>query len=1103
MRSEITMWLKSLFKVVAIILLMLPSIFVQSSYGQKGRGSDSKEAYSLLRKKEYAKAEVIYERLVDSEPSNTFYNYGLGVCYFNSKTHQFESIEMLEIAVENFESLPNSAPEDAYYFLARAYHLAHQFNKAIGAFTKYKRIMLMDLKLEERNLWDRFEFESEGFTDKEFKAKFISNDEVIILINSYITDIDNRIRMCNYGKVLKNNPVDAIVENLGEIINTDYSEYGPVVSSKEDKLAFTRRSPDTEGGKISPDGDYFEDIYLTTIHGGNLFKSSVETDKAKAGYVDVLSKLNFTLPAKIGENINTSGHEGAIQFSNTGDKLYFYKESNVWVSELREGTWGPPSTLAGLDDIINTKGHEPSVSISLDESVVFIVSDRKGGFGGLDIYKSVRQRDGSWGEAVNLGETINTPFDEDGPYVDPDGSTLYFSSKGHSSMGGYDVFKSQFKGEYWTRPPQNMGFPVNSAADDIFYTMTPRYNRAYYSSSKLGGYGGMDIYRVTFANERHQLAEVKGLVLEGEKLVPAKSKISIIDDEYNEVLSIHESDSTTGDYLLLLGHGKSYTIKVETYGFAPYLKSFTIPKQVYYYQFYQEVHHIHIKDKEGNIIGQKITMHNALFDLDKMLSPIIEPGMVPQTELLQLMAKKLQGSYDEFKKDAEQDTSAEAQLLDSYAQLMKQFTDDTEIADSALRSGELQAQAVELLQEYSNMQEANENPERIALMDSTQLETVVLLDTYSEFIKNIAAVSPDVPEFVLIDSAAYKGLSKSASYSKFIASLNASSPDVNYNEVTDIKFYVSQDSLIELMKEDTFLREEVKKILAPQRTQNAEVDIEPKIIDETAEKTAVDGIVEQTAVDTVEKTAVDGIVEQTVIDTVEKTAAHNTEEKIAVDGTVEKKALDLSFMDDLEIYFFEPKNPDATIKELESYVLPSTTKPEEEEDDPSAGSGSGSGEEVEVEIVPINIDFPGISGDDLILNVVKSREEVTRFFEQEYGQGKVIILFAYDNNYFPLSAKRGFELVSEAFKTYPDLKFDITGFADAKGAAEYNHRLSERRAKIIANYFSKGGLSLERFSVNSKGELEPIVPNYNLDGTENTDNMRLNRRVEIIVRKSE
>ena len=127
---------------------------------------------------------------------------------------------------------------------------------------------------------------------------------------------------------------------------------------------------------------------------------------------------------------------------------------------------------------------------------------------------------------------------------------------------------------------------------------------------------------------------------------------------------------------------------------------------------------------------------------------------------------------------------------------------------------------------------------------------------------------------------------------------------------------------------------------------------------------------------------------------------------------------------------------------------------------------------------------------------------MNRFFEQQYGQGKILILFAYDNNYFPMSAKRGFELVSEAFHSYADLKFDITGFADSEGSVEYNNRLSLRRAKIIANYFAKEGLSQDRFSIESKGESEPIVPNYNLDGTDNTENMQLNRRVEIIVRKT-
>ena len=259
-----------------------------------------------------------------------------------------------------------------------------------------------------------------------------------------------------------------------------------------------------------------------------------------------------------------------------------------------------------------------------------------------------------------------------------------------------------------------MGAPINSAKDDIFYMMTPRYNRAYYSSAKPGGYGGMDIYRLTFANERNQLAEVKGLVLEGEKLVPAFSKITIIDNEYDTEISTHYSDSLSGDYLLLLEHGKTYTMRVQTKGFVPYLKKFIIPSQVYYYQFYQEVHHVHIKDKHGNIIGQKVTMHNAMFDIDKLVSPLLRPDMVPQKEILQLKANNLLDSYGDYMEEmpiVNTDSTVSAsdslynrttEVFASYQNLMTEFSKSGSAMDTSLAKGEIQEKAIELLREHQS-----------------------------------------------------------------------------------------------------------------------------------------------------------------------------------------------------------------------------------------------------------------------------------------------------------------------------------------------------------------------------------------------------------------
>lgn len=154
---------------------------------------------------------------------------------------------------------------------------------------------------------------------------------------------------------------------------------------------------------------------------------------------------------------------------------------------------------------------------------MFIVSDMEGGYGGLDIYMSEQLENGKWTVPLNLGKNINTPYDEDAPYLDPDNETLYYSSDGHSSIGGFDIFRSKLDG-FNGSPSINLGYPVNTTADDIFFIMTSRYNRGYYSSSKLGGKGDMDIYRISFADERDPVAELKGFVKMGKDLCRPNQK---------------------------------------------------------------------------------------------------------------------------------------------------------------------------------------------------------------------------------------------------------------------------------------------------------------------------------------------------------------------------------------------------------------------------------------------------------------------------------------------------------------------------------------------------------------------------------------------------
>lgn len=465
---------------------------------------------------------------------------------------------------------------EPHYFLGQVYQLANRHDEAIEQYQILKKL---------------------AETDKS------SGKETI---EGVLRVVNKQIASCNYGKFLVAHPIKAMDQNLGDKINTPYSEYAPVINSMEEKLVFTRRSLETTGGKISPDGDYFEDIYFCEILEGRLMRNFDYDESLSTGYQNMISNFKFSVPGNLGPNINTNGHEAGVTFSYDSQKLFIYKNMKIWVSEFEKEAWQVAHETEGLSGVLNKNSFVPSISLSVDENELYIACEQPDGYGGLDIYKSIKVR-GVWSEAVNLGPQINTSEDEDSPYIDTDGKRLYFSSKGHSSMGGFDIFRTEFDGKIWS-VPSNMGHPVNSSGDDIFFIMPLRYNRGYYSSNKPGGHGKMDLYRVTFANERPSFAEIRGLVLKGDKFLPTYSVLSLLNPVTKEKITYHESDSIKGNYLLLVEHGTTNMMKVETPGFSPVIREFNIPPKVDFYQFYQEIHHVYLRNKNGNIIGQMISL---------------------------------------------------------------------------------------------------------------------------------------------------------------------------------------------------------------------------------------------------------------------------------------------------------------------------------------------------------------------------------------------------------------------------------------------------------------------------------------------------------------
>lgn len=516
----------------------------------------------------YSEALKHYEVAYKFNPNSALLNYKMGICLLEGM-YDTTALEYLKKGIKLNEKVYKSGiirqmERDGkgvfhyQYLLGRAYHINKKWDEAINAFNAYKQSL------------SRYDLKYFG------------------------PEVDKQIKECNAGKKLIKSEDRVRIQNVGNKVNSTLSDYGSFLANGDSTLFFTSRRTGDKGqarNQLSKlDNQYFEKVYMAT------FKDDEWVD-AKA------------YPKPVNKH---KRHQATAGVSNDGKTLYLYitksrmKGGNIYYSEYKKGKWRKPKKFKKID----SKYDETSIAFSKDNKYMFFVSNRphRKAQGGRDIWYCVakkQKKNGKikWSRPKNLGENINTPYDEDYPFMHHDNQTFYFSSKGHNSMGGYDIFKASLIEEGVFQRPTNMSAPINTPRDDIGFALREDERLAYYTSSNSKiGTGEKDIFVIKYLGkekevildfETHdmfsnievekqiepeveapvdEVVVIEGKILGDKSYEPISAEILIVDPDTKRILARFDNHSVTGEYKVTVNPNAKYKIKVKSIGYANGIK---------------------------------------------------------------------------------------------------------------------------------------------------------------------------------------------------------------------------------------------------------------------------------------------------------------------------------------------------------------------------------------------------------------------------------------------------------------------------------------------------------------------------------------------------
>lgn len=513
------------------------------------------EGLQKLQRGEREKAISLFEKATEKEPTFIEPNLVRGDLHYNSKEYSQAAIYYRKAL-----SLNPDFHVGAWYYLAMSCLFEEEYTEAKDAY-------------------------------KTYVDKFTGHD------STRYKDALFRIRQVDFIQKSLANPVKFEPVNMGSQVNSRYSEYFPTLTADEQTLVITVRRPadDMTIGNNSEE----EDFYVC-------FKQADGTwSKARP------------LPPPI----NSHGNEGAQCISPDGRFVYFtlcnaqggYGSCDIYVSERVGTQWSKPKNLGPN---VNSKFWDSQPSISSDGSTLYFVSNRKGGFGESDIWKSVRDASGEWGKAVNLGETINTKAKEMSPFIHPNNTRLYFASEGHLGMGGLDLFYSDQTDGKWSIPV-NLGYPINTPKDEISLIVSASGKDALFSSEGLQGFGGSDIYSFELYDEIRPtpVTYVKGRVFDQNTNRPIGAEFELIDLSNGKTVAAATADKQTGEFLVCIPLTESsYAFHAQAKGYLFYSDHFAIGNHQTNKPYLKNIPMLPLETGEAMVLNN-VFFETAMYDL--------------------------------------------------------------------------------------------------------------------------------------------------------------------------------------------------------------------------------------------------------------------------------------------------------------------------------------------------------------------------------------------------------------------------------------------------------------------------------------------------------